>query len=35
MWYFIWIVGVLLACGFAIKTALRLEDLGTFDKDCE
>jgi cyd operon protein YbgT len=28
MWYFSWILGVLLACAFAIMNALWLESLG-------
>ncbi|EIK94099.1 protein YbgT [Pseudomonas sp. M47T1] len=33
MWYFAWILGVLLACGFGIINALWLEASGVLDED--
>ncbi|MCG7495996.1 cytochrome bd-I oxidase subunit CydX [Vibrio sp. Of7-15] len=35
MWYFAWILGVLLACSFAIVNALWLEHTEMMDKDSE
>lgn len=33
MWYFTWILGVLLACSFAIVNALWLETTQNLDED--
>lgn len=33
MWYFTWILGVLLACGFSIINALWLESTYDLDSD--
>ena len=33
MWYFIWIIGVLAACGFAIYQTLRLEKAEPVDNE--
>ncbi|HVL01517.1 MAG TPA: cytochrome bd-I oxidase subunit CydX [Dongiaceae bacterium] len=35
MWYFTWILGVLLACAFAIINVLWLEVTENLDRDVE
>lgn len=35
MWYFTWILGVLLACSFAVVNALWLETTQNLDEDVQ
>lgn len=35
MWYFVWVLGLLLACSFGIINALWLEHRDQMDQDSE
>ncbi len=35
MWYFVWFLGVMLACSFGIINALWLEHTEAMDRDSE